>query len=247
MAPHHTRLDHALVEQGLVESRSRAQSLIRAGVVLVNDQVIDKPAHSVHADDRLRLRGVDHPFVSRGGVKLAAALDAFAIDVTGGEFLDAGASTGGFTDCLLQRGAARVVAVDVGYGQLAWSLRQDPRVEVCERTHVLKLPPEVCERGFDGITCDLSFISLRTVVPALIPLLRPGGVFILLIKPQFEVGREMVGKGGVVRNPVAREEAIDRVRQLTVDLGLTMVGTIDSPIRGPKGNLEALLVARRKS
>jgi len=247
MAPHHTRLDHALVEQGLVESRSRAQSLIRAGVVLVNDRVIDKPAHPVHADDLLRLRGVDHPFVSRGGVKLAAALDAFAIDVTGGDFLDAGASTGGFTDCLLQRGAGRVVAVDVGYGQLAWSLRQDPRVEVCERTHVLKLPPELCERRFDGITCDLSFISLRTVVPALIPLLRPGGVLILLIKPQFEVGREAVGKGGVVRDPVARQEAIDRVRQLTVDLGLSMVGTVDSPIRGPKGNLEALLVARKQS
>jgi len=245
MAPHPTRLDHALVDQGLVESRSRAQSLIRAGVVLVNDQVIDKPAHPVHADDRLRLRGVDHPFVSRGGVKLAAALDAFAIDVTGGDFLDAGASTGGFTDCLLQRGAARVVAVDVGYGQLAWPLRQDPRVEVFERTHVLKLPAELCERRFDGITCDLSFISLRTVVPALIRLLRPGGVFVLLIKPQFEVGREAVGKGGVVRDPVARQEAIDRVRQLTVDLGLTMVGIIDSPIRGPKGNLEALLVARQ--
>ena len=131
--------------------------------------------------------------------------------------------------------------------RLAWSLRQDPRVEVCERTHVLKLPPELCERRFDGITCDLSFISLRTVVPALIPLLRPGGVLILLIKPQFEVGREAVGKGGVVRDPVAREEAIDRIRQLTVDLGLSMVGTVDSPIRGPKGNLEALLVARKQS
>jgi len=245
MAPKSTRLDHALVDQGLADSRSRAQSLIRAGVVLVNDRVADKPAHPVRMDDRLRLRGTDHAFVSRGGVKLAAALDAFAIDVTGGEFLDAGASTGGFTDCLLQRGAARVVAVDVGYGQLAWSLRQDPRGEVCERTHVLKLPPELRERRFDGITCDLSFISVRAVVPELIPLLRPGGVLILLIKPQFEAGREAVGKGGVVRDPVARQEAIDRVGRLTVELGLTMVGIVDSPIRGPKGNLEALLVARK--
>jgi 23S rRNA (cytidine1920-2'-O)/16S rRNA (cytidine1409-2'-O)-methyltransferase len=239
------RLDHALVEHGLAESRSRAQSLIRAGVVLVNDQVIDKPAHPVHDDDHLRLRGVDHEFVSRGGVKLAAALDAFQIDVTGLEFLDAGASTGGFTDCLLRRGAARVVAVDVGYGQLAWSLRQDPRVEVFERTHVLKLPADLHERSFDGITCDLSFISLRTVVPELIPLLRPGGVLILLIKPQFEVGRDAVGKGGVVRDPIARQGAIEAVRRLTADRGLSIVGTIDSPIRGPKGNLEALLVARR--
>jgi 23S rRNA (cytidine1920-2'-O)/16S rRNA (cytidine1409-2'-O)-methyltransferase len=246
MAAQTQRLDHALVENGLAESRSRAQSLIRAGVVLVNDRVVDKPAHPVRAEDHLRLRGVDHEFVSRGGVKLAAALDAFHVDVTGRDFLDAGASTGGFTDCLLQRGAARVVAVDVGYGQLAWSLRQDPRVEVCERTHVLKLPAELRERRFDGITCDLSFISLRMVVPEIIPLLRPGGVLILLIKPQFEVGREAVGKGGVVRDPVARQEAIDAVRQLTVDLGLSMVGTIDSPIRGPKGNLEALLVARKQ-
>ncbi|MGD2063991.1 MAG: TlyA family RNA methyltransferase [Nitrospirota bacterium] len=244
MAAKTLRLDHALVEHGLAESRSRAQSLIRAGVVLVNDHVVDKPAHPVHTDDRLRLRGTDHAFVSRGGMKLAAALDAFDIDVTGGEFLDAGASTGGFTDCLLQRGAARVVAVDVGYGQLAWSLRQDPRVEVCERTHVLRLPVALRERRFDGITCDLSFISLRAVVPELVPMLRPGGALTLLIKPQFEVGREAVGKGGVVRDPVARQEAIDQVRQLTADLGLSIVGVIDSPIRGPKGNLEALLVAR---
>jgi 23S rRNA (cytidine1920-2'-O)/16S rRNA (cytidine1409-2'-O)-methyltransferase len=247
MAGKPLRLDHALVEHGLAESRTRAQSLIRAGVVLVNDHVVDKPAYPVGAEDHLRLRGVDHKFVSRGGVKLAAALDAFQIDVAGDEFLDAGASTGGFTDCLLQRGAARVVAVDVGYGQLAWSLRQDPRVEVRERTHVLKLPAELRARRFDGITCDLSFISLGAVVPELVHLLRPGGVLIVLIKPQFEVGREAVGKGGVVRDPEARQEAIDAVCRLTVDLGLTMVGTIDSPIRGPKGNLEALLVARKQS
>ena len=162
-----------------------------------------------------------------------------------GLWLDAGASTGGFTDCLLQHGAARVVAVDVGYGQLAWPLRQDPRVEVHERTHVLRLPETIRARHFDGITCDLAFISLTQVLPTLVERLAPGGWLICLIKPQFEAGRGEVGKGGVVRDPAVREAAIDRVVQLTADLGLRIVGFMDAPIRGPKGNLEAVLVAQR--
>ncbi len=238
------RLDQWLVEAGLAPSRSRAQSLIRAGRVLVNDRVADKPAAPVGPEDAVRLRGADHPYVSRGGVKLAAALARFGIEPRG-TWLDAGASTGGFTDCLLQHGAERVVAVDVGYGQLAWRLRQDPRVEVHERTHCLRLPEAVAARRYAGITCDLSFISLTRVLPHLCPLLAPGGWLVALIKPQFEVGREAVGKGGVVRDAHAREAAIQRVVRLTADLGLSIVGVMDAPIRGPKGNLEALMAARR--
>ncbi len=238
-----TRLDHALVAAGMVESRTRAQALIRAGQVLVNDRVVDKPAAPVAADDHLRLRGRDHPYVSRGGVKLAGALERFDVR-PGGLWLDAGASTGGFTDCLLRHGAERVVAVDVGYGQLAWSLRQDPRVEVFERTHILRLPETILTRRFHGITCDLAFISLTRVLPSLVQLLAPGGWLLALIKPQFEAGKGEVGKGGVVRDPTVREAAIERVVRLTADLGLRIVGTMDAPIRGPKGNLEAVMAAR---
>jgi len=239
-----TRLDHALVAAGLAESQPVAERLIRAGQVLVNDRPVDKPATPVAGDDTLRLRGHDHPYVSRGGVKLAGALERFEIHPTG-LWLDAGASTGGFTDCLLQHGAAQVVAVDVGYGQLAWPLRQDPRVEVLERTHILRLPEAVRARRYAGITCDLAFISLTRVLPHLVDLLAPGGWLVALIKPQFEVNKGEVGKGGVVRDPALRSAAIDRVVRLTADLGLRIVGTMDAPIRGPKGNLEALVAARR--
>jgi len=239
-----TRLDRALVEAGLAESRPLAERLIRAGQVLVNDRPVDKPAAPVADNDVLRLRLRDHPYVSRGGVKLAGALERFDVQPTG-LWLDAGCSTGGFTDCLLQHGAGQVVAVDVGYGQLAWSLRQDPRVEVHERTHVLRLPETIRARRFDGITCDLAFISLTRVLPRLLDLLTQGGWLVALIKPQFEAGKEEVGKGGVVRDPAVRTAAIERVVRLTVDLGLRIVGSMDAPIRGPKGNLEALMVARR--
>jgi len=239
-----TRLDDALVEAGLAESQPVAERLIRAGQVLVNDRPVDKPATPVADGDTLRLRLRDHPYVSRGGVKLAGALERFEVHPTG-LWLDAGCSTGGFTDCLLQHGAAQVVAVDVGYGQLAWPLRQDPRVEVHERTHILRLPEAVRGRRYDGITCDLAFISLTRVLPHLVDLLAPGGWLICLIKPQFEAGKDEVGKGGVVRDPAVRSAAITRVVRLTADLGLRIVGSMDAPIRGPKGNLEALMAARR--
>jgi len=239
-----TRLDHALVAAGLAESQPVAERLIRAGQVLVNDRPVDKPATPVADGDALRLRGHDHPYVSRGGVKLAGALDRFEIHPAG-LWLDAGASTGGFTDCLLRHGAERVVAVDVGYGQLAWSLRQDSRVEVHERTHILRLPEAVRARRYDGITCDLAFIALTRVLPHIVNLLTPGGWLVALIKPQFEADREEVGKGGVVRDPAVRTAVIERVVRLTADLGLRIVGSMDAPIRGPKGNLEALMAARR--
>ncbi len=239
-----SRLDHALVEAGLAADQPLAERLIRAGRVLVNDRPVDKPATPVNDDDLLRLRGHHHPYVSRGGVKLAGALARFEIRPTG-IWLDAGASTGGFTDCLLQHGAERVVAVDVGYGQLAWPLRRDPRVEVHERTHVLRLPEALRARRYDGITCDLAFIALTRVLPHLVDLLAPGGWLVALIKPQFEANKGEVGRGGVVRDPAARRTAIDRVLRLTADLGLRIVGSMDAPIRGPKGNLEALMAARR--
>lgn len=239
-----TRLDHALVEAGLAKDQPAAERLIRAGQVLVNDRPADKPATSTNDGDTLRLRTADHPYVSRGGVKLAGALERFEIRPRG-LWLDAGASTGGFTDCLLQHGAERVVAVDVGYGQLAWPLRQNPRVEVHERTHILRLPEVLRGRRYDGITCDLAFISLTQVLPQIVDLLAPAGWLVALIKPQFEVDKGEVERGGVVRDPAVRGAAIDRVLRLTADLGLRIVGSMDAPIRGPKGNLEALMAARR--
>jgi len=241
-----TRLDHALVARKLADDTTRAERLIRAGQVLVNDRVVDKPGAPVAADDALRLRHPDHPYVSRGGVKLAAALARFAVQPTG-LWLDVGASTGGFTDCLLRHGAEKVVAVDVGYGQLAWPLRQDPRVEVYERTHCLRLPEAILCRRFAGITCDLAFISLTQVLPQLIPLLAADGWLVALVKPQFEGEKGAVGKGGVVRDSRARNAVIERVVRLTADLGLRIVGSMDAPIRGPKGNLEAVMVARREA
>lgn len=231
------RLDVLLVEQGLAESRSQAQRLILAGEVRSADRVLDKPGMRVHATIEIAIRE-KLPFVSRGGVKLQAALAAFDVPLAGIVAADVGASTGGFTDCLLQRGVARVYAIDVGHGQLAWKLRNDPRVVVMERTnarYLMALPEPV-----DLATVDVSFISLRLVLPAMMGWLKPGGRIIPLIKPQFEVERRQVGKGGVVRDRAAHRQALRSVLRWSADHGLYLQGLILSPIKGPAGNVEFL-------
>jgi 23S rRNA (cytidine1920-2'-O)/16S rRNA (cytidine1409-2'-O)-methyltransferase len=238
------RLDVALVERGLVASRSRAQALLLAGEVLVAGQPARGPAQQVTAAQEITLKQADLPFVSRGGVKLAGALDAFGVSPEGLSVLDAGASTGGFTDCLLQRGASRVYAVDVGYGQLAWSLRQDPRVVVMERTNVRHLQPGDLPEPVQMVTSDLAFISLTKVLPALQSLAAPGADFLVLVKPQFELEPSRVGKGGVVRDDADRLEAVERVVQAAASLGLSERGRVDSSLPGPKGNREIVLWLR---
>jgi 23S rRNA (cytidine1920-2'-O)/16S rRNA (cytidine1409-2'-O)-methyltransferase len=235
--PHKSRLDELMLARGLAGSRTQAQRLILAGQVRQGDRVLDKAGQLVSDDADLRVEA-GLPYVSRGGLKLAAALDAFAVDPAGCVCGDIGASTGGFTDCLLQRGAARVYAVDVGYGQLAWSLRQDPRVIAIERTnirHLTALPEPVAL-----ITVDVSFIGLSLVLPNLAKLLAPDGQIIALIKPQFEVGKGQVGKGGVVRDPKLHAAAIEQVLAAAVSVGLAPSGVIRSPITGPAGNVEFL-------
>jgi 23S rRNA (cytidine1920-2'-O)/16S rRNA (cytidine1409-2'-O)-methyltransferase len=202
---------------------------------------VDKPGARVPADATLALREDEHPYVSRGGVKLAAALEAFGVDPGGRVALDIGASTGGFSDCLLRRGARRVIAVDVGYGQLAWALRQDSRVTVLERQNVRHLEPEKLPAMADLVVVDVSFISLRIVLDALRRLCRPGATVIALVKPQFEVGKGEVGKGGVVRDPAKRREAVDAVADAARQLGYAVQGQVESPIAGPKGNLETFV------
>ena len=235
------RIDRLLVERGLVASRERARRLVMAGAVLVSDRPVTKPGAEVPEDAPVRLRGEDSPYVSRGGEKLAGALDAFAIDVRGLAALDVGASTGGFTDCLLERGARRVVALDVGYGQLAWKLRQDPRVTVLERTNARSLVSDLLPEPPDLAVVDVSFISLRTVLPPVAAVVKPAGQIVALVKPQFEVGRGRVGKGGVVRDPTLRAEAVTSVRNEAQRLGLHVRGASDSVLPGPKGNREVFL------
>jgi 23S rRNA (cytidine1920-2'-O)/16S rRNA (cytidine1409-2'-O)-methyltransferase len=235
------RLDRLLVDRGLVPSRERAQRLILAGAVLVGDRPAMKPGTLVAADAPLRLRATASDYVSRGGEKLAGALDAFALDVAGTVALDVGASTGGFTDCLLRRGARRVIALDVGYGQLAWSLRQDPRVVVLERTNARSLDATMLPETPDLATVDVSFISLALVLPPVTAALRAGGTVVALVKPQFEAGRGQVGRGGVVRDPAVRAEAVARVRREVEGLGLRARGEADSVLHGPKGNREVFL------
>ena len=234
------RLDKLLVDRGLAESRQRAAALIRAGVVLVNEVPRDKPGTQINPDAQVRLKENPLPYVSRGGLKLEAALDTFGVDPAGRTCADLGASTGGFTDCLLQRDAAKVFAVDVGYGQLAWSLRTDDRVVVMERTnarHLESLPDPV-----SLIVGDLSFISLSKILPAVQRLAQPGTEAVLLIKPQFEVGKAFVAKGGVVRDEAARADAIARVQHDAQELGAQVLGVMDSPVPGAKkGNIEALI------
>jgi 23S rRNA (cytidine1920-2'-O)/16S rRNA (cytidine1409-2'-O)-methyltransferase len=236
-----TRLDRRLVETGLAQSRERARALIMAGRVRIDDRLVDKPGTPVAADSRPTLCGEDLPYVSRGGLKLAHALDVNRVDVKGAVCLDVGASTGGFTDCLLQRGARRVYAVDVGYGQLAWSLRRDPRVVVMERTNIRHLPPERLPERVDLITIDVSFISLKIVVPAVVKFMKPGARILALIKPQFEVGKGRVGKGGVVRNPSLQDEVLRELTAFFSAAGLSPGPVVPSPVLGPKGNREYLI------
>jgi 23S rRNA (cytidine1920-2'-O)/16S rRNA (cytidine1409-2'-O)-methyltransferase len=240
------RLDRLLVDRGLVPSRERAQRLILAGAVLVGDRPATKPGTLVAADAPLRLRATASDYVSRGGEKLAGALDAFALDVAGTIALDVGASTGGFTDCLLRRGARRVIALDVGYGQLAWSLRQDPRVAVLERTNARSLDATILPETPDLATVDVSFISLARVLPPVAAVLRAGGTVIALVKPQFEAGRGQVGKGGVVRDPAVRAAAVAAVRQAAEASGFRVRGEADSVLHGPKGNREVFLWLKRR-
>ena len=234
------RLDKLLVDRGLAESRQRASALIRAGVVLVDEVPRDKPGTQINPEATVRLKENPLPYVSRGGLKLEAALDTFGVDPSGRTCADLGASTGGFTDCLLQRGASKVFAVDVGYGQLAWSLRTDDRVVVMERTnarHLESLPDPV-----SLIVGDLSFISLSKILPAVQRLATAGTEAVLLIKPQFEVGKAFIAKGGVVKDDAARADAIARVQQDAEALGARVEGVMDSPVPGAKkGNIEALI------
>ncbi|HEX5950432.1 MAG TPA: TlyA family RNA methyltransferase [Actinomycetota bacterium] len=232
------RLDSELVRRGLVASRIEAQAAVRDGLVLVAGRPAAKPSTLVDLGDAIVLSGRARRFVSRGGEKLDAALDRFSIDPRDRECLDAGASTGGFTDCLLHRGAAHVVAVDVGYGQIAWSLRQDPRVTVLERTNVRDLEASMLPYAPSLVVGDLSFISLTLVARALAPIVAPGADMVLLVKPQFEAGSWEVGRGGVVRDPAVWRRAIDRVTRACAEAGLGPVAVVPSPVRGPAGNVE---------
>ncbi|QSQ14733.1 TlyA family RNA methyltransferase [Myxococcus landrumensis] len=245
MKPRKERVDVLVVERGLAESRTKAQALILAGQVVVDDQRVDKPGSLIPVEAELRLKGEVLPYVSRGGLKLKAAIDRFGLDVQGKVGADIGASTGGFTDCLLQHGAVRVHAIDVGYGQLHEKLRKDPRVRSRERVNARYLTDEDLPEKVGVVVIDVSFISLRQVLPSVLTFLEPGGLLAALVKPQFEVGPDRVGKGGVVKDPVARQDAIDTVTAFVREQGLTVRGVMDSPVPGPAGNVEALLVAER--
>ena len=231
------RLDHLLVQRGLVESREKGQRLIMAGEVLVNDQVVDKPGQPVNAEAVVRIKE-PLPYVSRGGFKLAAALDRFPIPIEHAICADVGASTGGFTDCLLQRGAARVYAIDVGYGQLNWKLQTDPRVVIMDRTNARYL--EILPEPIDVAVIDASFISLRLILPAVLKWLQADAHIVTLIKPQFEAGRDKVGKGGVVRNPAVHAEVLRTMWETVRAIGFSPIDLIRSPIEGPAGNIEFL-------
>jgi 23S rRNA (cytidine1920-2'-O)/16S rRNA (cytidine1409-2'-O)-methyltransferase len=242
-----TRLDTLVVARGLAPSRERARALILAGQVRVNGAVVSKAGAPVDAAADVSLIEPDHPYVGRGGLKLAHALDAFAIDVTGRLALDVGASTGGFTDVLLRRGAVKVVALDVGHGQLDWKLRNDPRVVVLERINARTVTAEQLPadaRSFAIATMDVSFISARQVLPAIVPLLDRGADVVVLVKPQFEAGRGEVGKGGLVRDPLVHARVVDEVAAAASALGLTRLALADSPITGSEGNREFLLHLR---
>jgi 23S rRNA (cytidine1920-2'-O)/16S rRNA (cytidine1409-2'-O)-methyltransferase len=240
------RLDVLLVERGLAETRAKAQALILAGTIFSGEKKLDKAGTAYAEDTPLEVKAKDHPWVSRGGIKLAHALTHFAIDVTGFVALDVGTSTGGFTDVLLQKGAAKVYAVDVGHGQLAWKLRQDPRVVVLERVNARYLTADQVPEPPDIVVCDASFIGLETVLPAALGLAKPQAQLVALIKPQFEVGPERVGKGGVVRDPVLHQEVCERIAAWLTGRGWDVAGIVESPIRGPEGNVEFLVYAHRR-
>ena len=238
-----SRADQLLVERGLAESRARAQALILAGVVFSGERKIDKAGQALAEDAPLEVRGKDHPWVSRGGVKLAHALEHFGWDVTGAVALDVGSSTGGFTDVLLERGAAKVFAVDVGTNQLAWKLRQDPRVVVHEQTNARYLTGEIVTEPVDMIVCDASFIALAKVLDTALGFARPGGRLIALVKPQFEAERGEIGKGGVVRDPAVHERVCAAAADWLRSRGWEVAGVTTSPITGPEGNVEFLIGA----
>lgn len=241
------RIDKLLTELGFAESRSKAQAMVMAGVVLVDETRVDKPSETFAPDSRIRIKGLsaESRYVSRGGLKLEAALEHFRIDPTGFRCLDVGSSTGGFTDCLLQHGAASVVALDVGTNQLTWKLRNDPRVEVRENVNARSLTPADFERPFDLIVMDVSFISVTKILPRLIDLMELDGRMIVLIKPQFEVGRGEVGKGGIVREPEKHGQVVSDVNAFAERAGLQLVATIESPITGAEGNREFLSCYKR--
>jgi 23S rRNA (cytidine1920-2'-O)/16S rRNA (cytidine1409-2'-O)-methyltransferase len=239
----HMRIDKLLVERGLAESRTKAQALVMAGVVLADEQRVNKPSDTVASDAKVRLKGGDDPtsrYVGRGGLKLETALCDFELNVEGFNCLDVGASTGGFTDCLLQHGAKRVIALDVGHNQLDYRLRTDARVEVREGVNARYLQPGDFETRFDLAVMDVSFISATKIMPAIVPLLQAASRLITLIKPQFEVGRGEVGKGGIVRDPQQHARVIAEVNQAALKLGLQLKKVIESPIRGADGNVEFL-------
>jgi 23S rRNA (cytidine1920-2'-O)/16S rRNA (cytidine1409-2'-O)-methyltransferase len=240
-----TRADQLLVDRGLAESRARAQALILAGLVFTGERKVEKAGQALADDAPLEVRGREHPWVSRGGIKLAHALEHFGWDVAGAVALDVGSSTGGFTDVLLQKGAAKVFAIDVGTNQLAWKLRQDPRVVVHEKTNARYLTDAVITEPVDIVVCDASFISLAKVLDTALGFARPGGRLVALVKPQFEAERGEVGKGGVVRDPAVHERVCRAAADWLTSRGWAVEGVAESPIKGPEGNVEFLLAARR--
>ncbi|WP_082826243.1 TlyA family RNA methyltransferase [Croceicoccus estronivorus] len=239
------RIDQLLVARGLAESRARAQALVMAGLVMIGDRKAEKPGQQVAEDVEIVLKGRDHPWVSRGGIKLAHALEHFRLDPAGLVAMDIGSSTGGFTDVLLNKGADHVFAVDSGTNQLAWKLRQDPRVTVLEQTSARVLTPEMISADCGWVVCDASFISLRKVLEVPLKLAAPHCRLVALIKPQFEVGKGEVGKGGVVRDPVLHARVCDEVRHWLEQEGWRIDGIVESPITGPEGNVEFLIAAER--
>ena len=234
------RLDVLLVEQGYADTRTKAQAIIMSGLVYVDGQKADKPGTAFEETVAIEVRSGGCPYVSRGGLKLEKALRDFGVDPTGFVCSDSGASTGGFTDCLLQQGASKVFAIDVGYGQLDWKIRSDPRVVVMERTNVRYVTPEDLGEPLDLSVIDVSFISLRIVLPVVKTFLKPTGQVLCLIKPQFEAGKEKVGKKGVVRDPAIHKEVLDDFLALTEEIGFTVLGMTFSPVKGPEGNIEFL-------
>ena len=242
------RIDKLLVNRGLAETRTKAQAMVMSGVVLVNEQRVDKPSEQFPPESQIRVKRAEDPtsrFVGRGGLKLDAALKEFRIDPSGIVCLDVGASTGGFTDCLLQHGAAKVFAIDVGHNQIDWRLRQDPRVDVREGVNARHLTPEDFPTLFDLVVMDVSFISATKIFPAIVSLLKKGAQFIVLIKPQFEVGKGEVGGGGIVRDPEKRARVVDEVTEAARSLGLERLGLMQSPIQGAEGNVEFLALFRK--
>jgi 23S rRNA (cytidine1920-2'-O)/16S rRNA (cytidine1409-2'-O)-methyltransferase len=237
------RIDRLILDRGFVESREKGQAMILAGNVLVNGQKVEKAGALVPEDADIRILGEPMPYVSRGGLKLEAALREFKITVTGRTAIDVGASTGGFTDCLLQHGCRKVYAVDVGYGQLAWKLRQDPRVISIERTNIREINPALIPEPIDIAVIDASFISLEKVIPPVLPFLAHDSEIIALIKPQFEVGKGQVGKGGIVRDETARKAVVERIAEFVREQGLEVKGVMPSPITGQDGNVEFLIYA----